>query len=100
MKVDLYTKVVLTVIAVALWGIFLAPFFETREVGASTGVMDVNIKQIDGRRVKSVLLDVAHSGVLAPEVRQVRWQRTATSTAKGQNLLYFYLTTHVVWFST
>jgi hypothetical protein len=55
MKIDLYTKVVLTVIAVALWGIFLAPFFEAREVGASTGIMDVNIKQIDGRRVKSVL---------------------------------------------
>ncbi len=55
MKIDLYTKVVLTVIAVALWGIFLAPFFETKEVGASNGVMDVNIKQIDGRRVKGVL---------------------------------------------
>ena len=55
MKIDLYTKVVLTVIAVALWGIFLAPFFEVKEVGASSGVMDVNIKQIDGRRVKNVL---------------------------------------------
>jgi len=55
MKIDLYTKVVLTVIAVALWGIFLAPFFEAMEVGAETGVMDVNIKQIDGRRVKGVL---------------------------------------------
>ena len=55
MKSDFYTKAVLTVIAVALWGILLAPFFETKEVGASSGVMDVNIKQIDGRRVESVL---------------------------------------------
>ena len=55
MKIDLYTKVVLTVIAAALWGILLAPFFEAREVGASTGVIDVNIKQIDGRRVQHVL---------------------------------------------
>lgn len=55
MKIDLYTKVVLTVIAVALWGILLAPFFEAKDVVASSGVMDVNIKQIDGRRVKSVL---------------------------------------------
>ena len=55
MKIDFYTKAVLTVIAVALWGILLAPFFETKEVGASSGVMDVNIKQIDGRRVEHVL---------------------------------------------
>lgn len=50
MKTDIYTRIVLTVIAIALWGILLKPIFVT-EVSASIGVIDVNIKELGGRRV-------------------------------------------------
>jgi hypothetical protein len=53
MKIDLYTKLILTVIAIALWGILLKPIFMSDRVSASTQVMDVNIKEIGGKRVDS-----------------------------------------------
>lgn len=55
MKIDTYTKIILTLIALALWGIFLNPFFQTKDVDASTGIIDVNLKQIDGSSINKVL---------------------------------------------
>lgn len=55
MKVDLYTKIILTVIAVALLGILFQPYIQTSPVNASTGVVDVNIKELGGRRVNDAL---------------------------------------------
>lgn len=51
MKTDTYTKIVLTVIAIALWSIVLKPIFVSDYVAASGGVVDVNIKEIGGRHV-------------------------------------------------
>lgn len=55
MKIDTYTKIILTLIAVALWGIFLYPFFGAKESDATTGIIDVNLKQIDGSSIDRVL---------------------------------------------
>ncbi|MGH7791509.1 MAG: hypothetical protein ACREOB_04265 [Thermodesulfobacteriota bacterium] len=55
MKIDLYTKVVLTAIAIALWGILLKPIFESDRVNASSGVLDVNIKEIGGWPVHKII---------------------------------------------
>jgi hypothetical protein len=55
MKIDTYTKIILTFIALALWGIFLCPFFEANDSGAATGIIDVNLKQIDGSSINKVL---------------------------------------------
>ena len=55
MKVDLYTKTILTIIAFALCAMLLKPIFVSESVRASNGVLDVNIKQIDGKRVNKVL---------------------------------------------
>ena len=55
MKIDLYTKIVLTVIAIALWGILLKPIFMSDSVSASTAVVDVNIKEVGGKRVDRVI---------------------------------------------
>ena len=55
MIIDTYTKVILTLIALALWGLFLYPFFETKESDATTGIIDVNLKQIDGSSINKVL---------------------------------------------
>jgi len=51
MKVDIYTKILLTLIAIALWGLLLQPYIHTEPVIASTGVLEVNIKEIAGRRL-------------------------------------------------
>ncbi len=55
MKIDAYTKIVLTLIAVALWGIFLSTHLQPNSVNATTGIIDVNLKQIDGSSVNRVL---------------------------------------------
>ena len=55
MKVDLYTKTILTIIAIALYAMLLKPIFVSENVKASPVVLDVNIKQIDGKRVNKVL---------------------------------------------
>lgn len=55
MKIDLYTRMILTLIAIGLWAILLKPMFISESVIASTGVVDVNIKQIDGKKVNKVL---------------------------------------------
>ena len=55
MKVDIYSKIILTLIAVALWGILLQPYIYTQPVNASTGLVDVNIKEVGGRRVNNTL---------------------------------------------
>ena len=55
MKPDLYTKIVLTSIALGLWATLLKPVFVSENVVASTGIIDVNIKQIDGKRANNVL---------------------------------------------
>jgi hypothetical protein len=55
MKVDIFTKIMLTLIAVALWGILLQPYVQTSPVNASTGLVDVNIKELGGRRVDNTL---------------------------------------------
>ncbi len=51
MKIDIYTKLILLSIAISLWGILLRPVFVTESAKASSSTLDVNIKQIDGRRV-------------------------------------------------
>lgn len=51
MKIDLVTKLILFLIALALWGILLKPFYISETATASNAVLDVNIKQIDGRNV-------------------------------------------------
>lgn len=54
MKIDLYTKFVLTVIALALVGMLFKPIFVSKGAHASvgyvqvTGTVDVNIKSING----------------------------------------------------
>lgn len=55
MKIDVYTKLILLSISIALWGIMLKPIIVTERAKASNPVIDVNIKQIDGRRTQSVL---------------------------------------------
>jgi len=55
MKIDTYTKIILTLIAVALWGIFLNPLLQPNSVNATTGIIDVNLKQIDGSSIDRVL---------------------------------------------
>jgi len=55
MKVDLYTKTILTIIAIALCVMLVKPIFVSESVSAFSGVLDVNIKQIDGKRVNKVL---------------------------------------------
>jgi len=55
MKVDLYTKTILTIIAIALCVMLVKPIFVSESVRAYNGVLDVNIKQIDGKRVNKVL---------------------------------------------
>lgn len=73
MKADLYTKIVLTVIAIALWAILLKPIFISERVVASSGVVDVNIKEVGGWRVEKVIdvnvdkiNDMAFSGNFIP----------------------------------
>lgn len=58
MKTDLYTKVMLTLIAIGLWGILLKPLFITEPVIASNGITDVNIQQIGGLSVDKRTLNV------------------------------------------
>ena len=55
MKLDIYSKIILTLIAVALWGILLQPYISTQPVNASTGLVDVNIKEVGGRRINNTL---------------------------------------------
>ena len=51
MRIDIYTKLILLFIAISLWGILLKPVFVSEDARASSAILDVNIKQIDGRRV-------------------------------------------------
>ena len=55
MKIDLVTKLILLSISIALWGIMLKPFIASESARASNPIIDVNIKQIDGRRAQNVL---------------------------------------------
>jgi len=55
MKIDTYTKFILTIIAVALWVLVFKAYFITNNVQAANEIIDVNIKQIDGKRVYKVL---------------------------------------------
>ena len=55
MKMDIYTKLILTMIAIALWGILLKPIFVSDGVSASTAVVDVNIKEVGGKRVDRII---------------------------------------------
>ncbi len=55
MKLDIYTKLILLSIAIALWGILLKPTFVSENASASSSVLDVNIKQIDGKRVYGII---------------------------------------------
>ena len=48
---DLYTKVVLTVIAVGLMGLFLRLSFESKEAQAKDGCTQVDIARIGGKAV-------------------------------------------------
>jgi hypothetical protein len=58
MKTDTYTKIMLTLIAIGLWGILLKPLFITEPVVASNGIMDVNVQKIAGRSVDKRTLNV------------------------------------------
>ncbi len=55
MKLDIYTKLVLTIIALGLWGLVLQPLIIPKEVVASSSILDVNIKEINGKRAKNIL---------------------------------------------
>jgi len=48
--IDTYTKVVLTLIAAALWAMLLRPFVIPSSLKASD-IQDVNLLQIDGARI-------------------------------------------------
>ena len=58
MKVDLYTKIMRTVIAVALLGILFQPYISTQPAIASSSVIDVNIKEVAGRRITEIPVDI------------------------------------------
>ncbi len=72
MKTDLYTKIVLTIIAIALWGILLKPIFISESLGASNRILDVNIKEIGGRTVSDKILDV--------NIQKIKGQNLITPT--------------------
>lgn len=55
MRIDIFTKLILLSIAIALWGLLLKPVFLTENAKASNSMLDVNIKQIDGKRVYGVI---------------------------------------------
>lgn len=78
MKVDFYTKLMLTVIAVALWVIVLKPIFISDRAVASSQVLDINIKEVAGKRVSN-FLDInieeingraIHSNALPVEIKK------------------------------
>lgn len=58
MKTDLYTKIMLTLIAIGLWGVLLKPIFITEPVIASNGITDVNIEKIGGLSIDKRTLNV------------------------------------------
>lgn len=58
MKTDLYTKVILTIIAIGLWGMLLKPLFISEPVIASNGITDVNIKKIAGMNLDNRTLNI------------------------------------------
>lgn len=58
MKTDLYTKIMLTIIAIGLWGVLLKPLFTSEPVAASNGIMDVNIQKISGQSVDKRTLNI------------------------------------------
>ena len=58
MKVDLYTKTILTIIAIALCVMLVKPIFVSESVRAYNGVLDVNIKEIGGKRINDSVLQV------------------------------------------
>ena len=47
---DTYSKIILTLIAIALWGLLLKPIVAPEKLRASD-IQDVNLVQIDGARV-------------------------------------------------
>lgn len=47
---DTYSKAILTLIAIALWGLLLNPIVAPEKLRASD-IQDVNIVQIDGARI-------------------------------------------------
>ena len=55
MRIDTYTKIVLSLIALALWAILLQTYLEPEQAGASSAILDVNLIKIDGRNIDSVL---------------------------------------------
>lgn len=55
MNIDLSTKLILLLIAIALWAMLLKPFFFSENAIATSSILDVNIKQIDGRAVYGII---------------------------------------------
>lgn len=53
---DRYTKFILTVIAVLLVLHLVKPWLTPTDVKAQTGVVDVNIAEVDGHRVRVGLM--------------------------------------------
>jgi hypothetical protein len=51
LKIDLYTKFILTVIAISLLGLFLKPIILPRRAAADQTIQDVNIVKIDGHYI-------------------------------------------------
>jgi len=59
MQIDIFTKFILTAIAIALWGLMLKPIIFPTVVGASSSIIDVNLKEVGGKRVyDSVGIDI------------------------------------------
>lgn len=48
---DRWTKTALWLIAIALWGLLVRPFFLPESVGAARGITDVNIAEVGGSRM-------------------------------------------------
>ena len=54
LKVDLYTKVILTMIAISLLIIATERVFQPRVLSANPGIMDINIVRINGYAIRGV----------------------------------------------
>lgn len=57
-KIDLYTQVILTIIAITLCAICIGMFFRPAEANAAPSVIDVNLKSINGFNINAGELPV------------------------------------------
>lgn len=63
MKTDLYTKIILTVIAGSLLVLAVRPAIEFKKAYASAGPVEVNIVEINGKKIKTKMLGAAEGAL-------------------------------------